>query len=160
MKKLICILLSTLLLSSYIPISSEAATSTCEIAPCFTIDNNYLFFNDGSYVVVTIEEEHTKASASKSGSKRLDYYNSNDELSWYAILRGSFSYDGITSVCTSSSCNVTIISTSHKLVSKSVGKYDNVAYADIDMGILLFNILIGSTEYSFTLSCDKNGNLS
>ena len=108
-----------------IPAASAAENSSS----CETV-----CFDDGSYMVVTIQEGVERASNTKSGNKVYTYYTSDDELVWKVTLRGSFTYNGTTSSCTSSSVSINVIDDSWYTVSQSADKTANEAHAVVTMG--------------------------
>lgn len=123
-------------------------------------NEDIIYLDDGSYIIVTITSMDTRATGSKTDSKSYNFYSSNDELEWKAVLSGTFTYNGTSATCTSSSCNVTIYDTSWYEVSKSATKSGNTASATVTMGRKVLGITVSKKDYSLSLSCDKNGILS
>lgn len=129
---------------------------------CFANESemNIIYFEDGSYIVDTIEITGARASGSISGSRTRSYYDDNGNLDWKAVLNGSFSYTGSSATCTSSSVNVTVYDSSWYTISKSATKSGNTASASVTMGCKLLGITTNRITVTPTLSCDANGNLS
>ena len=119
-----------------------------------------IYFEDGSYITITTIEFETRASGSKSAQRNYSYTTSNGDVCWKATLTGSFTYNGTSATCTSSSCDVTIYESAYYVVSKSAGKSGNTATATVTMGRKLLGITISKDTYNLSLSCDANGNLS
>ena len=142
----ICIALSIM-----IPVASAEEN-------CFAFDTVY--FEDGSYMLIDIQEQSARATNSKSGNKVYSYYSNDDELLWKVILRGSFTYNGTTSSCTSSSVSIDVVDDSWYVVSNSADKTGSEASAVATMGKKLLGITINKIKVELTLSCDKNGVLS
>lgn len=117
-------------------------------------------FADGSYLVIELYPTVSRSTSAKTGNKQYTYYTGNGEEAWRAVLTGTFSYDGSTSVCTASSCAVTIVKGAWYEISKTVSKSGSTATADLTMGNKLLGITIDKREISLTLTCDANGNLS
>ena len=136
------------------PLSVSAAEVTAETG-------NVITFEDGSYITITIEESASRASYVKTGSKTYTYRAANGELEWEAVLNCSFLYDGTTSSCTSGICQVTIYNTKWVEVSNSTTRSGDTATTELTMGLKGFlGIFTTNYDYTITLTCDKNGNLS
>lgn len=150
MKRLLTLLFTFCLIFT-VPFSISATSNA---------DREIIYLDDGSYIVITVESIDTRASGTKSGSKSYDCYTSQNELEWRAVLSGTFTYNGTSATCTSSSCNVTIYDTSWYEVSKTVTKSGNTASAVVTMGRKVLGITVSKKDYPLSLSCDKDGNLS
>lgn len=150
MKRILsCILVSVLLLCM-IPVCGNAMENQMET----------IYFEDGSYMTVEVITKSTRASGSVSGSKPYTYYDSNGSAQWKATLSGSFTYNGSSATCTSSSVDVTIYNSSWYESSKSASKSGNTASASVTMGKKMAGVTVMTKTASLSLSCDKNGNLS
>lgn len=149
-KQIISLLLAFLLVFSSIPINVTAAQT----------NSNRIDFEDGCYVIVTIEDISTRATNTRSGNKYLTYYDGSDNVEWEAKLSASFTYDGTSSTCTSASCTVTIYENAWYEYSKSTSRSGNTATTQLTMGQKFLGITIAKREYTITLTCDKDGNLS
>lgn len=127
-----------------------------------TTDNSaeIIALENGDYIVVTTEEYNTRASQTKSANRKYSYTTSSGEVSWVITLYGTFTYNGTTSTCTASSVDVTVNASNWYLVSKAASKSGNTATADVTMGKKLLGITIAKEDYTLSLTCDKNGNLS
>lgn len=123
-------------------------------------NEDIIYMDDGSYIIVTIDSMDTRASGSKTGSKSYNFYSSNDELEWKAVLSGTFTYNGTSATCTSSSCNITVYQNNWYEISKTATRSGNTAYATFTMGRKVLGITVSKKDYSLTLSCDANGILS
>ena len=152
MKRFLTYALSVLLFA-LIPLNVFAAGNIDE-------NTTVIYFDDGSYLVETIQVREMRASGTKSGTKTKAFYGSDDELEWKAILQGKFTYTGSSSSCTSSSCNVTIYDSAWYTVSKSATKSGNTANASVTMGEKLICVTVRKVSTNLSLSCDANGNLS
>ena len=119
-----------------------------------------IYFEDGSYITVTLSETQARASGTKSGSKTYRSYTSDGTEEWRAVLSGTFTYTGSSATCTASSCNVTISNTAWYVVSKTATKSGNTAKASITMGRKLLGITIEKKSAELSLSCSANGTLS
>ena len=150
MKRILALLIALCLIAT-VPLTTSATSNT---------DDSVIYLDDGSYIVVTVSSFDTRASGTKSGSKSYNCYTPQDELEWKAVLSGTFTYNGTSATCTSSSCNITVYDTSWYEVSKTATRSGNTAYATFTMGRKVLGITVSKREYSLTLSCDANGILS
>lgn len=142
-----------LLLIALLPINVFASENTK-----YTADIIYL--EDGSYISIETEIVPVRATQTRVATKTYTYRNSSDEEVWKAVLSATFTYNGTTSTCTASSCNVTITNTSWYEVSKTVGKSGNTATAELVMGRKFLGITVQKETLNMSLTCDANGNLS
>lgn len=62
-----------------------------------------LKFEDGSYIIITIEGDEAQNAAApfsnkhtKSGSKNYNFYANTNDLKWVFRVHGTFEYDGVT----------------------------------------------------------------
>ena len=151
MKKLVTLILTALMSLSLLPVQAFAA------------DSNVIYYDDGSYAVVTIEIDQqtlTRASTIKAGTVAYNRYSTAGTLEWTASMKASFSYNGSTSTCISVNIPVvTIYNDNWSVVSQTSSKSGNTATANITMGL---KQIIGTSKVpiTLTLSCDKYGNLS
>lgn len=126
----------------------------------YATQNEVVTYEDGSYLIVTTEEVSVRSTNTRVANRHLTYYNSSDEVLWKATLSASFTYNGTTSTCTSANCSVTVNDSAWYVVSKSASYSGNTATANLTMGKKFLGITIDKPEYTITLTCDKDGNLS
>ena len=119
-----------------------------------------VYLEDGSYIVIRIQEDNSRLTGTKSGSKTYEYYASNGGLQWSATLFGNFTYTGATSACSASNISVTVYNTEWQLVSKGSGRNANIASGDVTMARVVLSVTISKITRNMTLTCDANGNLS
>lgn len=150
-KRIISVLLFLILVLALIPSSFAAEMIN---------DTDIIYFEDGSYLTFTIEEISARASGTKTGTKACTYTDSDGAVRWQAVLTGTFTYTGTTATCTASSCSITIYDDAWYTVSKSATRSGNTANAAITMGRKVLGITVTKKDYQWSLSCDKNGNLS
>ena len=98
--------------------------------------------------------EYARAQATKTGTKTNYYYNANDELQFYVVVRGSFVYDGTTA--TDSHCGYSIVNTAWSFVSGRSGHAANSALASCTFHLLA----VGDKTLSVALYCSPTGVLS
>lgn len=117
-------------------------------------------YDDGSYSIIMLEILETRSTNSRLATKTHRHYSANNELEWTAVLRGLFHYDGVTSSCTSSVCDVTIYNNEWSVASKTARTSGNSAVANLVMNRISSGIVLETRTVNLTLSCDPNGNLS
>ena len=90
-----------LLISVFLTLPTFAATEAAE--------PQILMFEDGSYIVITIECDQLQDQdgvsgladrSIKSGTKKYAYYDGSDTLAWEFCVHGTFTYDGLTATAT------------------------------------------------------------
>lgn len=150
MKRLFCCVLSLLLIIGMLPYHANAAGNNIET----------IYFQDGSYLVTEIITNGSRASGNVTGSKPSAYYDSEGVIQWRVTLTGSFTYNGSSATCTSSSANVTIYDSTWYTISKTTGKSGNTATASVTMGKKAVGVTVAKVPISMTLECDADGNLS
>ena len=148
MKRVLCSVLTLLLLLNVMPLGANA------------LETEIIRFEDGSYAVICLDTYGTRASGTVSGSKVFNYYNSNSILEWKAVLNGSFSYTGSSASCTSADLDITIYNTAWSTQYGYATKDGNKAIASGTMLKKAAGITVAKSPISMTLSCDANGNLS
>ena len=151
MKKTICCMVSLLIVFLAVLPSVHAAEENWD---------SVVYFEDGSYISIKIEEYSGRAAGSKSGTKTYNYYDSGNNLDWKAVLSGSFTYTGNTAICNTSSCSVTIYDSSLYTVSKENGKSGGSATGSVTMARKVLGITVEQQPVNMKLTCDANGNLS
>lgn len=151
MKKALCVGLLVIML-----VSLTVSVSAAEIVT----NEEVVYYDDGSYLVISIQESFARAAGTKTGSVTYTYHAADGSDEWKAVLKGTFTYDGTTSTCTSSSCTVTVYADNWYEISKTAGKSGGIATASVTMGRKFLGITIAQDTYELTLACDKDGNLS
>lgn len=152
MKRFLCCVMAMVLVAAMFPVFSSAAAYGEEVVT--------EVFADGSYETECVYKMQARASGTTSGSKVRNHYDSNGTLCWQFVLNGSFSYNGSSATCTSSTCSASIYSQGWYVISKSASKSGNAASANATMGESAGGVLANQVSASLTLRCDKNGNLS
>ncbi len=153
MKKIISIFLALVTLVLMIP-AAQASVQTS------TSDLDIIYLEDGGYIMVELNTNSDTARATVSKSKVATRYSDDDEMQWQIRLSGSFTYNGTTASCTSSSCTVTIYNNAWYMDSKTAWASGNTAYATVEMGRKLLGVTVKRETVDLTLTCDKNGNFS
>lgn len=120
---------------------------------------------NGDYIEILLEYDSTPAitlsSSSKtiSGSKTVRYKSGNTTL-WTLKVKGSFSYNGSSSKCTSSSVSTTSPGKTWYISKSSASKSKNSATAKTTAQRKVSGIVLQTVTRSVTLTCSKSGKLS
>lgn len=164
MKKFITTLLLTAVVSISIGKSSvKAATFTPTTQP------EIIYFDNGFYLETTIENSSRiqekigislfSTAKSITKSKTATMKNANGVIQWSVTIKASFTYNGLSSKCTSCSHSTTTPSNTWSIKKVSSSKSGNSATAEATATYSFGNI---SKDYSkaVTIQCSKNGTVS
>lgn len=149
MKRFVCCALLVCMLLAMLPFTAYASETTEDV----------IYFEDGSYLTISITTTPMRASGTKNGSKTYTY-NYDGGSAWKATLSGSFSYTGSSATCTSSSVSMSVYDSAWYTVSKNADKSGASATGSIIMGRKALGVTVEKIPYSLKLTCDANGNLS
>lgn len=139
-----------------------ALSSFCINATANTDDENTVYFEDGSYIVISEITETTiaRASNTKGGTKSYTYYNSDGDALWKATLDAQFTYTGSSATCTSSKITYTIYDSSWKITEATATKSGNKATGNVTAKKYFLGIPTKTVEETITITCSANGTLS
>ena len=158
MKKLLSIILTTILLISLFSITTYAQS------PEIIISETTEYFEDGSSITTTVTQlasnDLTRATKTITGSKTKTVKNGDGDVLYKFKVTGTFTVnEGVSSTCTAVSCSASNLASGWTLDSSTKSKSGNKATAT---GVFKYTVLFISTtqETTATLTCDKNGNLS
>lgn len=121
---------------------------------------------DGGYYTTEINIENNSdvsvfsTSDIKTASKTLTYRRSSGEALWYVKVTGTFSYDGITSVCTASSVTAGSYDVNWKISSKSSSKSGNTAKGTATGKCYFDTTVVQTITKTVSLTCSKTGQFS
>lgn len=152
MRRIVSLFLSFVLILGILPIVADATEERER--------QNTITFDDGSYIEIYVNDISVRGTNTKNGSKTYYYYDASDNLEWQARLSASFTYDGTISNCTSASCTVTVYESKWYEISNYTNHSGNTATTFLTMGKKLLGVTVSKPEYTITLTCDKDGNLS
>ena len=124
------------------------------------IDCTTIYFEDGSYLTITVERMQSRTTNYITGSRNCVYTGSDGAQKWKVVLTGTFSYTESSATCTSSSSTVTIYDSGWYQMAKTSGKSGATATAEVTMGYKVLGITTKQVPVSLTITCDANGNLS
>ncbi len=122
------------------------------------------YFEDGSYLTVTVTEKPSalarSAAYSVSGSKYYAYRANDNTEHWRFTVHGTFAVNsGISSACTESSYSYSISDDAWELESASSGSSGNQAIGEATFVRKLLLFTLESRDCGVVLTCDANGNL-
>lgn len=150
--KVFALVLVMAMLTSALPVGALAAEND--------VRTDVIYYDDGSYLEVTTGETLARTTYGKTGYKKLTYRDGSDNVEWVATLTATFTYNGTTATCTNASCTVDISENAWYVVSEATSRSGSTATTNLTMGEKLLLITIAKYDYTITLTCDKDGNLS
>lgn len=153
MKKIISALLVLATVMCVFPVGLSAEAKSENV-----ISKTTEYFNDGSYIEITVteDEQMTRASTNVTGKKTYKYIDSVGATQWEFIIYGTFSVNvGVSATCTNCYYSYNIINSAWKNSSASARESGNQAIGDGT-----FTCSTGTRSCHVVLSCDKNGNFS
>lgn len=115
---------------------------------------------DGSYIEVTVEQYDMRRTNTKSGKKNYVCRSEDGTELWIATLHGTFTYNGTTATCTSSSFSFQAYDDAWYLVSDATSRSGAMAYTTFTAGKKLLGVTILKETQEMTLTCSPTGTLS
>ena len=153
MKPILCTMFAFFVIVCLSPCAAFAAETVA-------VNEDVVYFEDGSYIVTIAEEIVSRASGIKTQTKSRTYYDSNDVAEWKITLTGIFSYNGSSATCTESTCSVDVYASNWYLISKTAEKSSNIASCTVTLGKTFLGITISKPVHTLTIVCDKDGNFT
>lgn len=152
----ILIIMMMLSLGSVIAFADSEVVST---------DSSVEYFDDGSYVVVTLDVDESvsaaRATKTKSGGKSYKYYSAKDKLLWIVTVHGTFTYTGSKATCTKATTSSEVYDNDWKVTSATASKSGNKAIGNFTVKRYLLGIPTATKEVKdLTLICSASGVLS
>lgn len=146
-------LIAILLIITLIPVHAFASQN-------IDAPENIVYYDDGSYLVINTTISDARVGFTRNAVREYTYYASNGDTKWVATLKATFTYDGTSCTCASSSLFVNILDDAWYIVSKEEGKSGNTATGELTMGYKFLGITTTKKTVSMRITCDKDGNLS
>ena len=109
---------------------------------------------------ISISVTNSVARSAKEGSKTIYCKNSAGKTMWSLTVKGTFTYNGSTSSCTSASASTSITDATWKITNKSSSKSGNTAKATATAICYLNGNPINSATKTVSLKCSASGKLS
>ncbi len=136
------------------------ALFACLTVPAFAVETapqqqETIYLEDGSYIVVTLQVDPMTRSSTKSGSKSYTCFNENHVKQWLYTLKGTFTYDGSSSEAVNARASYSIYNRDWKLVESN--PYCDGSYAIADAAFESSN---DYRSITIEIYCDENGNIS
>ena len=126
------------------------------------LEENYntTYYENGYYYEISISVTNSVARSAKEGSKTIYFKNSAGKTMWSLTVKGTFTYNGSTSSCTSASASTSITDATWKITNKSSSKSGNTAKATATAICYLNGNPINSATKTVSLKCSVSGKLS
>lgn len=153
MKRILSIILAMIML---LPATSNVQATTIQK----NTDYQVISVEDGGYIVIELDSATNLTRATTTNTKSYTRYDEANDMLWKASLTGSYTYDGRTATCTSSSCTVTIYDNAWYTISKTAWADENIAKATVEMGRKVLGIQSRHETYNLSMVCDRYGNVS
>ena len=156
MKKCMILLLTITLAFCHPSIATAAVPTDATIVKTF---------EDGSYIETVIKKTASASSARSTtstitGKKTNTYKNSAGNAVWSVTVTGTFTYNGSSATCTSSTVSATSYNSNWKISSSSASKSGATAKATVSAKRYADGTYIRTMTQSVSLTCSKNGTLS
>ncbi len=157
-KSTLTLIIAVLLCCTVFPVSTNATDLKDQ-----TVSVEYLENGDCIETVISVETSDNPVlavySSTKTATKTNYYKNSSGDVLWSVSIKGTFSYNGNASSCTSCSHSTTAPSSVWYIKSASHSKSGNTATAKATAAK---KTSTGIKEYSMsvTIKCSANGTIS
>ena len=116
-------------------------------------------FSDGSKEVITTTKS-LNAYNQVTANRTSTLYTADNKIIAKVTLTGTFSYNGIASICTNARANVTIYLSGWSIVSEDTGHSGNTASTEVELAMKILGITVQSKIVNSTITCDKDGNIT
>ena len=165
MKKILSIILTTVILVSLFSFNASAITNNGLTENEIVVSETTEYFEDGSSITTTITQfiNQTSARATKtvSGSKTKTAKNSSGSVLYKFKVTGTFLVnEGVSATCTAVSCSASDLASGWSLDSSSTSKSGNTASATGIFKYKVLGITTKTQETNVELACDAHGTLS
>lgn len=157
MKKVISLILTFIMMFSICSVSAFAVNTENVVSE--TIE----YFEDGSYLVVTLVEEGNsvaRATSTTTGSKTATIYNADDVKLVTLKLTATFSYTGSSATCTAASTSYTIHNDNWKVKSATATKSGNKAIGEFVSKRYTLLIPVQTINSTVTITCSNTGTMT
>lgn len=149
MKRMVALFLVIVGVLGVLPFGTHAASA-----------DDVIWFDDGSRMVIHIDQTSARVANTVSGSKTYTYYDGNGNVNWQAKLSATFAYSGGWYTCSTANCNVTVYENQWYVISNSTIRSSNHAITNLTMGLKHLGVTVQKPQYTIELTCDNNGNIS
>ena len=129
-----------------------------------TTSDEIIYFEDGSYIVVTIEEEEiplTRSTIEVGHTKSHTYYNASNVRQWKFSVTGKFTVNvGVSATATSAVTSLTYYADDWQYSNRTAYTSGNKAIGEITMKRYSNGSVVQTVNDKVTITCDVNGNCS
>lgn len=158
MKKILSVLMAVITLFSIFTVCAFAEEKSADVVETTE------YFEDGSYVVTTLEVEDensmARATSTKTGSKTVIFYNADDEKMVTVKLTATFSYTGSSATCTNVSPTFTVHESTYRVTKATGTKSGNQGIGEFTVKHYFLGVAIQTRETTITITCSNTGTLS
>ena len=129
-----------------------------------TTSEEITYFEDGSYIITTIEESVepiTRSTYSTSKTKGHVYYNASNVKQWEFRVTGVFTVnEGVSATATSATTSLTYYTDDWQYSNRTAYTSGNKAIGEITMKRYSNGSVVQTVNDKVTLTCDAYGNFS
>lgn len=112
------------------------------------------------YLSLTVSGTVTEETAgNKRVTRTYTYRDATGAEVWSAALEADFTYDGVSAVCRSASCALSVDSDLCRALSKTVAAEGDTARAELVMGYKILGVTYRQERYELQVSCDPSGEI-
>lgn len=158
MKKILSITLAVIIIFFVFPINTYAKYDD------IIISQKTEYLDNGFYIIktLTVESQNNliRTSSTKTGSKTITIFNSDDEAMVTLKLTASFSYTGTSATCTSVTPSYTIHNSYWKVPTAIGTKNGNTAKGEFTAKKYWLGLLVQTINESTSITCSNTGVLS
>lgn len=123
-------------------------------------DTEVIYYEDGSYTAIYTTVIATRSASTRHASRTAVHTDLWGNEVWRVTLNATFTYDGITSVCTLSGVTIGVTDSSWYIISRESHEADSTAYGTVVMGYKVLGITTDKKTVDISITCDKDGNIS
>jgi hypothetical protein len=166
MKKLISIIVAVIVVMAMaVPSFADTSGLVDESETYTTVSSETSYMSDGSYSVTTVQKTVSgnllqASTSTTTGSKKTTYYNSSGASLWYVKVTGTFTYNGSSATCTSSTVSAASQVSAWVISSTSSSRSGNQATASATAKCYNGSVLLQTVSKTVILTCSKSGTLS
>mgnify|MGYP001623829458 CR=1 FL=1 len=158
-KKFIAAIILTIFCTASFSAPTYAALNYSDPNTIQTIENDFI-------IETIIENEYASndlsllSASTVKKKKTVTYKSTSGTILWSVTVHGTFSYNGTSAKCTSSSVSVTCPSSNWKISKKSSGKSGATATATASAKQYQNNSYLRTVTKTVKLTCSKTGKFS
>jgi len=167
MKRFISAIIAILCLVSFTDVYASAKSIQPQLDNS-VIQTDCKYIGDGLYIYTELNEYSLSAdipstlslSSTKNATLTSTITDSSGTVLVKYVLSASFSYNGSTALCTSSTYSTNVYASGWSFANTSSAKSGNVAYGSFTAVNKVMLITVQTINRNLSISCDKDGNIS